>query len=408
MPEPLILAFVFALGACVGSFLNVVVWRLPRQQSLVSPPSRCTSCGHRLAWYDNVPVFGWLWLGGRCRYCKARISIRYPIVEAVTGAIFVVFYIAMFDLQWGPCRPTPRPLSISEDWPIYGLYMFLLACLLAASLIDAELYVIPLEICLLLAGVGLLVHVLVDSPTLAGNVIVSPAWAAVAAGGTIGWLLSLLLLHCNLLRRSFPDGEPLLEADREAVEAEIETARRQGQPPPALPPRYTFAQILSELFREILFLLPGLVLAAAAGLLVLHNPIVGEIWARWVAHESVRALLGALLGALVGGLVVWVTRILGTIVFRRVAMGLGDVHLMFGVGAVIGAGPVVVAFFLAPFFGMLLAVYMLLTGKRREIPYGPYLSLGTAASVLFYCRIADWLQPGLSGLGQAAGAWLRG
>ena len=79
-------------------------------------------------------------------------------------------------------------------------------------------------------------------------------------------------------------------------------------------------------------------------------------------------------------------------------MGLGDVHLMFGVGAIIGAGAATVAFFIAPFFGILIAIYMLLTGTRRELPYGPYLGLATAFVMLFYCPIAAYLTPGIQGL----------
>jgi leader peptidase (prepilin peptidase)/N-methyltransferase len=101
---------------------------------------------------------------------------------------------------------------------------------------------------------------------------------------------------------------------------------------------------------------------------------------------------------LVGGFVVWITRILGTLAFGREAMGLGDVHLMGAVGAVLGAGAAVVAFFLAPFFGIVLAIYLLATGTKKELPYGPYLSLGTAFVMLFYCPIAAWLAPGLEGL----------
>jgi len=77
---------------------------------------------------------------------------------------------------------------------------------------------------------------------------------------------------------------------------------------------------------------------------------------------------------------------------------LGDVHLMFGVGAILGAAASTIAFFLAPFFGILVAIYMLLTGTRRELPYGPYLSLASAFVVLFYCPIAAKLAPGMQGL----------
>ena len=83
-----LLVVAIALGVSVGSFLNVVVYRVPAGLSLLYPPSRCPKCLHRLAPYDNVPVLGWLWLRGRCRYCAAPISPRYPLVEALTGALF--------------------------------------------------------------------------------------------------------------------------------------------------------------------------------------------------------------------------------------------------------------------------------------------------------------------------------
>jgi leader peptidase (prepilin peptidase)/N-methyltransferase len=77
-----------AVGSAVGSFLNVCIYRLPRDQSLVRPPSTCPSCGRRIAWYDNVPVIGWLLLAGRCRRCRAPISIQYPLVEAIVAALW--------------------------------------------------------------------------------------------------------------------------------------------------------------------------------------------------------------------------------------------------------------------------------------------------------------------------------
>ncbi len=78
------------VGLLVGSFLNVVIWRVPRGESIVSPPSACPKCGHRLRPYDNVPVVSWLVLRARCRDCGEHISARYPIVESITGLSFVV------------------------------------------------------------------------------------------------------------------------------------------------------------------------------------------------------------------------------------------------------------------------------------------------------------------------------
>lgn len=89
MPLAFSAVFAGALGAALGSFLNVVAYRLPRRQSLVRPASACPGCGTAIKPYDNVPVLGWLLLRGRCRSCRARISSRYPIVEALTGALAV-------------------------------------------------------------------------------------------------------------------------------------------------------------------------------------------------------------------------------------------------------------------------------------------------------------------------------
>ena len=93
MTEALTVVFLALLGLCIGSFLNVCIYRLPRRESLMWPASHCTSCGRELAWYENVPVIGWALLGGRCRTCRARISAMYPLVELVTMAIFVAGYL---------------------------------------------------------------------------------------------------------------------------------------------------------------------------------------------------------------------------------------------------------------------------------------------------------------------------
>src|SRR5260221_4184719 len=89
-PTLLFVVFAAALGAIIGSFLNVCIYRLPRGESVVWPASRCPNCLRPLAWFENVPVVSYLGLGGRCRTCRAPISARYPIVEALTAAKFHV------------------------------------------------------------------------------------------------------------------------------------------------------------------------------------------------------------------------------------------------------------------------------------------------------------------------------
>jgi leader peptidase (prepilin peptidase)/N-methyltransferase len=319
-----------------------------------------------------------------------------------------------FHYQIGPCPPrdvvvtgefglpvlVEIPLMFSRDWPIYFLYMFTISALLAASLIDAELFIIPLEIPWLMAIVGIVVHTLVDDQTLPGALNINPPAAAMSLGAGIGLAISLLLLRAGVLKRSFPRGEPLLEIDRQMLAAEAEQARREGRAveQPELPPSYTKNQIRWEMRHEALFLTPPMVLGAVL-VVVTMMPSLRQPWEAFSTGPYAGGFFGALMGALTGGAIVWVTRILGTLGFGRVAMGLGDVHLMLGVGAVLGAGAVTVAFFLAPFFGILFALYKLITRTGRELPYGPFLGMASALVMLFYCPIAHWLKPGLQGLG---------
>src|SRR5512147_2477186 len=90
------LLFVFAFGAICGSFINVVVYRLPRGLNIVSPPSACPACGTTLSWRENFPIFGWLALRGKCRFCRTRISPEYPLVELLVALPFVGVFTLWF------------------------------------------------------------------------------------------------------------------------------------------------------------------------------------------------------------------------------------------------------------------------------------------------------------------------
>ena len=94
MTEPAAVTMMIVVGLCIGSFLNVCIYRLPLGGSLVRPRSRCPGCESELAWYDNIPVVSYLFLGGRCRRCRSRISLRYPIVELLTAGVFLLHYAA--------------------------------------------------------------------------------------------------------------------------------------------------------------------------------------------------------------------------------------------------------------------------------------------------------------------------
>jgi leader peptidase (prepilin peptidase)/N-methyltransferase len=88
-----VIVFMFLLGSIIGSFLNVCIVRIPEEFSIVLPASRCPKCETPIHWYDNVPVFAWFWLGGKCRACHAPISPMYPLVEAATGLLFVACFL---------------------------------------------------------------------------------------------------------------------------------------------------------------------------------------------------------------------------------------------------------------------------------------------------------------------------
>lgn len=119
-----------ALGLAVGSFLNVVIWRVPRSESVVSPPSACPSCGTPIAPRDNVPVLSWLLLSGRCRTCHGQISPRYPLVELGTGVLFALVAWE-FGLGW--------------DLPAF---LYFAAISVALALIDIEVHRLPNSIVL--------------------------------------------------------------------------------------------------------------------------------------------------------------------------------------------------------------------------------------------------------------------
>ncbi|PZD74697.1 Type 4 prepilin-like proteins leader peptide-processing enzyme [Acaryochloris thomasi RCC1774] len=122
----LVISFlVFVLGASVGSFLNVVVYRLPAGLSLLRPPSRCPSCLTKLKPYDNVPVLGWLWLRGKCRYCSLPIAPRYPMVEFLAGCLFLLVFVVF---------------GVSLKTPGYWVFM---SWLLALAFIDLDTMTLP-------------------------------------------------------------------------------------------------------------------------------------------------------------------------------------------------------------------------------------------------------------------------
>ena len=149
--------FIFIIGAVIGSFLNVCIVRMPQEKSVIKPRSHCVHCQHTIPWYDNVPLFSFLILRGRCRFCQAKISRRYVVVELLTAVTFLDFYLYF---------------GFSE---LLVPYLIMFSCFIAATFIDFEHRIIPDEI----SVGGMLTGVLLSfvTPALHGFSAYTPGWS---------------------------------------------------------------------------------------------------------------------------------------------------------------------------------------------------------------------------------------
>ncbi|MFP3938597.1 MAG: prepilin peptidase [Phycisphaerae bacterium] len=362
--------FLFAFGACVGSFLNVIIHRLPRGQSIVFPGSHCPQCGRPIRWYDNIPMVSYLALRGRCRACKTPISPRYLLIELATASVVAGLYVCYYvlDIRAGAGE-------FLESWGMYVPHAALLCGLLACSAVDVQYWLVPLEVCWVVAGFGVVFSTAMPHTWMP---TVSPPAAAAAVAAAAGLGIAMLLQHFGVLRQSFIDAADPPCGQEETPKAAAVSADGGVNP-------------RKEVLRELLFLAPAIVLATAAWLVVQHIPAVGDPWEKAVSAESggwfaphAAGFTASLAGLLVGGAWIWGTRILGTLGFGKEAMGLGDVHIMAAVGAVTGWIVPSLTFFVAPFFGLLWALYLLARRRQRELPYGPWLAAATVAVMLFY------------------------
>ena len=129
--------FAFIFGSCIGSFLNVCIYRLPKQKSIMKPRSFCPQCQTSISWYDNIPILSYIILLGKCRSCGQKISVKYFLVEIITGLIFLSLY-SIFGLSWGMAK-----------------FSFLFCLLVLVSFIDIEYRAIPAYLCVMGIIVGL-------------------------------------------------------------------------------------------------------------------------------------------------------------------------------------------------------------------------------------------------------------
>jgi leader peptidase (prepilin peptidase)/N-methyltransferase len=196
IPQWIVLAWLFVVGATIGSFLNVCIYRLPKQERILdawrglgSPPSSCPYCRERIRWHDNIPIFGWLWLRGRCRFCRHRIPVRYALIEFLNGALFALLYWMIVPAGFTAtisesCLYTPiGPLAdpqLSKGMLMTAVHLqYVYYLVLVEALLVATFQIIPDSVTLpgAVVGVGgaLLYHRLWLTP-LWLNGYVTPSW----------------------------------------------------------------------------------------------------------------------------------------------------------------------------------------------------------------------------------------
>lgn len=219
--------FVAAVGLSIGSFTNVLIYRLPLGLSLTEPAhSFCPACGTPILWRDNIPAIGFLLLGGHCRTCEAPISIRYPVVEVAVAVLSLALFDAIILSQTRTGLSTSIFVSerLFEDWPILVAHLVLFSCLFALSAIDLEHYWVDIRFTNATIALGVVMHALWTPPASLTSWGRPAPWEAAAATGAA---LGVLLLGLwDYRRRPVAGREPVFSsAAQERAAPEVESDR---------------------------------------------------------------------------------------------------------------------------------------------------------------------------------------
>ncbi len=163
-PTIIITIFIFLFGIVIGSFLNVCILRIPKHETIVTVPSHCMSCGYHLKWYDNIPLFSYIFLRGRCRKCGEHISLQYPLIEAINGLAYVLIFTRFIIFHRGKVSFDFTDIigSITYvDLINTAIYCLLFSALLVLTVIDWRTYEIPLGINIFIGVLGI-GHIFLD------------------------------------------------------------------------------------------------------------------------------------------------------------------------------------------------------------------------------------------------------
>lgn len=367
----------FIFGSIVGSFLNVCIYRIPIGENIVFPPSHCPHCKYHIPWYLNIPIFTWIFLRGRCANCGAPISVRYLIVEAMTGILFV--------LAWLCVGHSSVVLAV-----IYSLVM---AALIVASFIDCEHFVIPDVLTLGGVACGFILSFIfpvlhfTTSPKIA---LQESIWGIIAGGGILYAISRVGKVFFGQYKQSVEEGKKVILS-----ESAIEIGEEK------IP------------YEEIFYRASDKVLISAQSVELTLLPKVKEEDKEEAKEEvpeaedtplhweNVDVELSA--DCLKIGEESWnpseVKRVevsAPEVTLPREVMGLGDVKLMAAVGAFLGWKSVIFTLFASSLIGSIVGVVLILSGKHElssRLPYGPYIAVGTILWMMGgYYYVTKWVE----------------
>lgn len=329
----------FVTGSMVGSFLNVCIHRMPLDLSIVSPPSHCPHCKYSIPWYLNIPLVTWLYLRGRCRNCAAPISVRYFLVELLTGTVFLGTW-----LNYG-----------SQSVWLAVIYCGFLAGLIVATFIDFEHYIIPDEITLGGAAVGFVASFAL--PALHGQATSAAAMKESLLGIAVGAGLIYGILRLGKLM--FGRQKLALHGETKIVFSETGLIL----PDKAIPYDEVFyrrtdtiglrartAEMVDRGYQDVMVRLSPEKLRISDD----------EFDPETVPHLEV---------------------VTSELILPREAMGLGDVKFMAGIGAFLGWPAVLFSLMVSSILGSIVGVTAIVLRRREwssRLPYGPYIAMAAA------------------------------
>jgi leader peptidase (prepilin peptidase)/N-methyltransferase len=336
---------VFLLGACLGSFLNVVIYRMPLGMSVNDPKrSFCPLCKSPIPMWRNIPMVSWLLLRGKCADCHAPIPIRYFLVELLTAALFLTVWL-LFPPQAA------------------GFLCAMMALLVAITFIDAEHLIIPGPLTWMGSALGLAAALVWPPLTALGAAAAPDGWLAGLRGSAIGWAAGFFGLWGIVILGKIAFGKKSLRFEN-PVPWSLREPETDQDPlcfvidGDAIPWWDIFFRKTDRLLVDCKsIILDGK--PAGDGRLVIREQAVTLPDGREIAIESLTSLEGTATAASI----------------PREAMGMGDIHLLGMIGAFFGWSGVLFSLFAASFFALGAAIIGRI-GFGRQLPFGPFLAMG--------------------------------